>query len=115
MRHLDLLGQDLKCEFLTDLFETYDVDVKYSYDRLHEGMADEYHAAIPDLGLQFIFDQGQKLRTLFIEPIEVDSYNPLAGLNESFELFSAKAEALQFTSKNKAEDKSCGAKESNNC
>lgn len=36
MKHLDLLKMDLKSDFLCDLFETYDVQVVYEYDRTHQ-------------------------------------------------------------------------------
>jgi len=93
MRHLDLLNAPLKSQFLCDLFETYDVVVSYEYDRTHENMPDEYHAEIPDLGLQFIFDGKQKLRTLFIRPVAVESYDPLGPLAASVELFPLKTDA----------------------
>jgi hypothetical protein len=36
MKYIDTIGILLKSDFLIDLFETYDVDVIYSYDRTHE-------------------------------------------------------------------------------
>jgi len=51
MKYLDLLGIQLKDNFLNDLFETYEVEVIYEYDRTHENLPDEYRAEIPDLGL----------------------------------------------------------------
>lgn len=95
LRHADLLGAQLKCDFLCDLFETYDVEVAYSYDRTHEGMADEYHAAIPDLGLQLSFDENQALKTLFVKPRDVTGFCPLADLADSSPVFTSLAEAQQ--------------------
>ncbi len=102
MRHVDLLGAELKCEFLCDLFETYDVEVAYKYDRAHEGMADEYTAVIPELGLQFVFGEHQTLRALFIELVEIGTYCPLDELKESFPLFRSKAEAQRFARETEA-------------
>ena len=94
MKHLDLIGIDLKDDFLNDLFETYDVEVVYDYDRTHENLPDCYRAAIPDLGLQFRFDENQKLTTLFIEQKEATSWNP----------FEPDDRLLTFSSKTSARD-----------
>lgn len=72
MNHLGLLHTPLKSDFFCDLFKTYDTVVSYEYDRMHENMPDEYHAEIPELGLQFIFDASQCLKTLFIKPVPID-------------------------------------------
>ncbi len=61
-----LLNCSLKSDELIDLFEHYEVDVIYSYDRLYEGMEDSYYGSINELGLQFSFDEHQMLRTIFI-------------------------------------------------
>ncbi len=61
-----LLNFSLKSDELIELFEHYDVDVIYSYDRLHEGMEDNYYGSINELGLQFSFDENQILKTIFI-------------------------------------------------
>ena len=61
-----LLNCSLKSDELIELFEHYEVDVIYSYDRLHEGMEDSYYGSINELGLQFSFDEYQTLKTIFI-------------------------------------------------
>jgi hypothetical protein len=61
-----LLNCSLKSDELIELFEHYEVDVIYSYDRLHEGMEDNYYGSINELGLQFSFDEHQTLKTIFI-------------------------------------------------
>lgn len=94
MKHLDLLGTPLKSEFLFDLLETYDVQVVYEYDRTYENLSDEYHAEIPDLGLQLIFDEHQILRTLFITPVEITTFNPFED-DERVRIFASKSEARQ--------------------
>jgi hypothetical protein len=96
MKHLDLLDTELKSDFLCDLFETYDTQVVYEYDRTHEGLADEYHAEIPELGLQFVFDARQVLRTLFLRPVEATTFNPLDTNDERLPTFASKREALRY-------------------
>ena len=76
MTLLDLIGIKLKDDFLCDLFETYCVNVKYSYDRTHDNMADEYRCAIPELGYEFIFDDLQTFQTIFVTPKEITTWNP---------------------------------------
>lgn len=61
-----LLNCSLKSDDLIELFEHYEVDVVYSYDRLQEGMEDKYYGSINELGLQFSFDGHQVLKTIFI-------------------------------------------------
>jgi len=60
------LNISLKSDELIELFEQYEVDVIYSYDRLYEGMEDKYYGSIEELGLQFSFDEHQVLKTIFI-------------------------------------------------
>ena len=99
MTHVDLLGSNLKSDFLCDLFETYDVQVVYEYDRTHEGIADEYHAEIKELGLQFAFDERQILKTLFMKPVDVTTFDPF-GADQWIHTFATKAEALRYARNN---------------
>ncbi|MEM8865386.1 MAG: hypothetical protein AAGF31_07525 [Planctomycetota bacterium] len=99
MHHLDLLGAPLKDDFLCELFETYEVQVEYLYDRTHEDLPDEYHAEIVDLGLQFVFDDRQALRTLFLTPVDISTFNPFED-DERVPMFVSKAEALNYASAN---------------
>lgn len=95
MKYLDLIGMPLKSDFLCDLFETYDVQVIYD-DRTHEGLPDEYQAEISDLGLQFVFDEHQSLKTLFIELIEISTFNPFDEEDEKLKVFDSKADAKRY-------------------
>jgi len=95
MKYLDLIGIDLKNDVLCDLFETYDVQVIYEYDRTHEGLPDEYRAEIPDLGLQFVFDEKQKFTTLFMQQIDAKTFNPFDGDDERLKKFKSMADAYQ--------------------
>ncbi len=96
MKYLDLIGVDLKNDVLCDLFETYDVPVVYEYDRTHEGLPDEYRAEIPDLGLEFLFDEKQVFSTLFMQQVEVSTFNPFDEDDEGLKSFGSKSEALQY-------------------
>ena len=102
MKYLDLLGSNLKMDILCDLFETYDTDVIYQYDRVHEGASDEFHAHVSDLGLQFIFDEQQELRTLFIEQVEINTFNPFH-TDTRIPSFHSKAEAINYAEQNEAQ------------
>jgi len=100
MNYIDILGEPLKSDFLIDLFETYDVDVIYTYDRAHENMEDEYRCGIPDMGLEFIFDDSQKLTTLFMTKIEHSGYNPFEGDDPRMTPFQTADEAMRIARTN---------------
>lgn len=100
MKYLDLIGMELKHDFLCDLFETYDVEVIYAYDRTHENLPDQYKAEIPDLGLQFIFDDSQACTTLFMRPVKGNSFNPFDEDEERLKRFDSKADALIYARDN---------------
>lgn len=100
MKYLDLIGIDLKNEVLCDLFETYDVQVVYEYDRTHEGLPDQYRAEITDLGLQFVFDEQQVFKTIFMEQVDVNTFDPFDGDDERLKIFGSKAEAFQYATDN---------------
>ncbi len=96
MKYISLLGEPIKGVFLIDLFETYDVDVTYEYDRVFENTEDEYHAAIPDMGLEFIFDASQRLMTLFMKKVEHSGHNPFSGEDPREVSFSSGGEAMSY-------------------
>ena len=100
MNQLDLLGSDLKTEFLNDLFEAYDVEVIYEYDRTYENLPDSFTAAIPKLGLEFIFDENQKLKTLFWTQVKVESFNPFTHDDRKVKIFDTKEECLRYAETN---------------
>lgn len=100
MKYLNLLGVDLKNDFLCDLFETYDVQVIYEYNRTHENLPDEYRAEIPALGLQFVFDERRIFKTLFMKQFAISIFNPFDEDDERLLKSGSKAEALQYTRDN---------------
>lgn len=100
MKYLDLLGVELKSDVLCDLFETHDVEVVYEYDRTHENLPDEYCAEIPTLGMRFVFDESQVLKTLFLQQVEMSGFNPFDDDDDRLKRFDSKAEARRYASEN---------------
>ena len=100
MKYLELLSVQLKDDFLNDLFETYDVQVVYEYDRTYENMPDQYRAEILDLGLQFIFDENQRFLTLFIDQKETSTWNPFEEDDARLKKFSSKVSARNYAKEN---------------
>ena len=96
MDYVDLLGTPLKNDILSDLFETYDVDVIYRYDRTHEGMADDYVAEIPKMGLEFLFDSSQSLSTVFMKLVDHSGFNPFRGTDPRSVTFKSGIEAMEY-------------------
>lgn len=96
MKYIDALGISLKDDFLLDLFETYEVDVSYIYDRTHEGMDDEYRAEIPEMGLVFLFNKTQCLSTIFMKIEEHSGFNPFFGTDPRNAPFKTGSDALEF-------------------
>ena len=96
MEYIDLLGSHLKNDFLLDIFETYDVEVLYRYDRNHEGMDDEYVAEIPDMGLEFLFDSAQCVKALFMKSVVHSGYNPFQGSDPRSAPFKTGIEAMEW-------------------
>lgn len=100
MKYTELLGAKLKSEFLLDLFDTYDVDVTYSYDRTHENIEDEYLAEIPEMGLEFIFNAEQNLQTIFMKNVEPSGYNPFEDEDPRNVPFKTGKEAIEYAKQN---------------
>jgi len=100
MKYLDLIGTRLKNDFLNELFETYDVEVVYEYDRTHENLPDEYRAEVPDLGLQFVFDENQIFSTLFMEQKEIATWNPFDEDDDRLKRFESKYSARNYAQEN---------------
>jgi hypothetical protein len=74
--------------------------VVYEYDRTHENLPDEYLAEIPDLGLQFVFDERQAFKTLFMKQVEVSTFNPFDEDSERLKKFTTKADAVRYACEN---------------
>jgi hypothetical protein len=100
MEYIDLLRSSLKGDVLLDLFETYDVDVVYRYDRNHENMDEEYIAEIPEMGLEFVFDSSQRVATLFMRNVEHTGFNPFEGNDPRSVPFQTGISAMEWASEN---------------
>ncbi|MCP4978203.1 MAG: hypothetical protein GY931_18800 [Maribacter sp.] len=103
MNYIEVLRENLKSNFFTDLFETYDVEVRYIYDRTKEGMDDEYWAEIPDMGLEFVFDEEQNLATLFMASVSHSGFNPFSGLDPRDVPFDSGVTAMEYARENSIE------------
>ena len=76
MQFLPLLGAHLKSQALIERFEAWDLDVIYSYDRLSENEPDRYEACWSQGGASFVFDENQRLSTIFLFPRGDESHFP---------------------------------------
>jgi hypothetical protein len=56
----------LKDDQIVELLEHYGVDVIYDFDRLRENTPDRYSASFHDGAFEFIFNEAQLLRTIFL-------------------------------------------------
>ena len=101
MELLPLLNSSLKSDLITDFIETNDAHISYEYDRTHEGIADEYIASFPKLGLQLIFNEEQKLNTVFIHLEQEDEIEPAKLKNTEITEFSSKNDASLYALQNK--------------
>jgi len=96
MNYTDIIDIELKSEFINDLFETYDVDVTYVYDRTYENIEDEYRAEIFDLGLEFVFNKYQKLTVLFLNQTEHTGHNPFEGEDPRCSPLNTASKAIKY-------------------
>lgn len=96
MKYSDILGANLKSDFLNDLFATYDVTVAYEYDRSNENMEDSYNASIPEMGLEFLFDASQQLVSLFMSSTKHTGYNPFEGNDPRSVPFNTGEQAVSY-------------------
>ena len=71
---IPLIGANLKGDAIINLLELWDCDVIYDFDRLHEGTPDQYWVSVYGEGLQFLFDNFQKLKCIFVhvKPTDTD-------------------------------------------
>jgi hypothetical protein len=76
MKYIDLLGKHLKSDDVIDVLECDDLDVIYSFDRLHENQPDEYWVASKADGVQMRFNEDQVLDTLFFYIQADEGFSP---------------------------------------
>lgn len=83
------------------MFETYEVDVLYRYDRTHENMDDKYVAEIPEMGLEFLFDSSQHLSTIFMKKVDHNGFKPFDGHDPRSVPFQTGIEAIEWAKETK--------------
>ncbi|WP_226667428.1 hypothetical protein [Microbulbifer aggregans] len=94
------LNSALKSDELIELFEAHDVEVVYSYDRLHQGMEDQYFGSMSKLGLQFVFNCQQVLKAIFVYAHKNGEFQA-ANLPElGITSFSEKASVVAYAQEN---------------
>jgi len=96
MKYHELLGVSIKDDILLDLFETYDVEVIYRYDRNNGNLEDQYIAEISDMGLEFVFDLDQRLKTLFMKCVDHSGFNPFENEDPRHVPFRSNIEAIEW-------------------
>jgi hypothetical protein len=105
MDYLPLLGLHLKSDEIIELLELAEMEVIYSFDRLHENTPDVYWSAAREEGFQFRFDESQVLDTIFLYVTVDDEFEPINQDDCDVIFFSSLKEAeshafqkkLQFT------------------
>ena len=93
MDFTNLLGKQLKDDRVLQLLEDYDIDVIYSFDRLHEGTEDIYWAQFKENGFQLRFDETQKLDVIFLYMVARDGYTPISSSEIDVPIYQSFAEA----------------------
>ena len=105
MNFLPLLGKMLKDDEVIEILEGSDMEVVYDFDRLHENMPDIYWATSKPKGLQFRFDDSQRLEVVFLHITPGDGFAavsqhdcdvPFFGCKHDVEAFG-EAQHLQIT------------------
>jgi hypothetical protein len=77
MKFLPLLGKRLKDDEVMDILETYDIEVIYDFDRLHENMPDAYWAHFKEQGFLLNFNADQELSTVFLYLENLEGFTPI--------------------------------------
>ena len=95
-----LLGQQLKDPGIIELLELFDADVIYSFDRVFEGQPDRYYASIAAEGLEFRFDENQRLATIFVYVQGNDIFSARDLTSSDIAVFGDANEVIEFAQKN---------------
>jgi hypothetical protein len=72
------LGNHLKDDIVVEILELYEMEVIYDFDRLHEGIEDQYWAKALENGFLFRFDENQRLDVIFFYMRPREGYAPIA-------------------------------------
>lgn len=90
-----LLGKALKSDEVIEFLEMHEVDVVYSFDRLHENSPDVYWASAKEAGLEFRFNEYQKLDTAYCYLVSRDDFSPAESEMIGVSIFDSFASAEQ--------------------
>ena len=77
MRILPLLNKSLKDKAILEILEWGDGYVIYDFDRSHENLPDVYYAHCKKRGMCMLFNEKQKLGTIFLYVLGIEGYTPL--------------------------------------
>lgn len=99
MNIVPLLGCSLKSDEIMEFLELWDADVVYDFDRLHENVPDEYHAAVKRAGVQMVFDETQALTTVFLHVNARDDFTEFDLLQSDIQPFDTIENAKDFAAK----------------
>lgn len=98
MKYIDLLGKHLKSGEVIDVLECDDLDVIYSFDRLHENQPDEYWVPSKAEGIQMRFNEDQILDTLFFYIEADEGFSPCDPDTLGVPIFGSRASARDYAS-----------------
>lgn len=101
MKFLPLLGIQLKSDEMLDFLEMHDIEVIYDFDRIHENMPDRYCATAKELGVQFLFDDEQVLRTVFVFLTRENGFTPADLTGSDLMMHESKAAVREYAAKHK--------------
>jgi len=74
---IDLLGQRLKDDDVVEFLESYEMQVIYEFDRLHENSPDRYTSDCISAGFQLQFNEQQVLGSIFCYVVPTDGFAPV--------------------------------------
>lgn len=92
MNLIEYLGLSLKDDAVVDLLETYDMDVIYDFDRLHENQPDRYNTSARSDGFEMRFDADQVLGTIWCYVTPRDRFEAIDPLRIGVPIYASPAE-----------------------
>ncbi|MEQ1839820.1 MAG: hypothetical protein ABL994_05385 [Verrucomicrobiales bacterium] len=99
MKYIDLLGKHLKSDDVIDVLECDDLEVIYSFDRLHENQPDVYWATSRAEGIQMRFNADQILDTLFFYIQPDEGFSPCDPESLGVPVFDSRDSAREYASR----------------
>lgn len=100
MKLKPILGLQLKDPQIVELLNAFDTDVVYSFDRFFENQPDRYIATATTEGLEFHFDERQRLVTIFVYVRGNSDFSPHDPSGLDLDRFNTIEDARVFATKN---------------